>query len=275
MMEPNNELAIGVFDSGVGGLTVVKELKKILPDESIVYFGDTARVPYGEKSDETILRYSIENAMFLMEKKIKLLVIACNTAAAYSADVLRQTLGIPVVSVIEPGAEFALQQSKEKKIGIIGTKATIRSQAYQKAILQKEPNACVIALPCPLFVPIVEEQFGHHLSSQLIAEEYLAPLKQASVDTLLLGCTHYPLLYSLISNVMGENVKVIDSASTCAYKVLEELKTHGLSAPKDAYTKHVFYVSDDIEKFNRTGSLFLGEELVSTLSMQHYHMAIS
>ena len=186
--------SIGLFDSGIGGLTVLQQLVRALPDENYVYFGDTARLPYGEKSRETIIRYSIENSIFLLDKNIKMLVIPCNTATAFALEKLQKIFSVPVVGVIEPGAERAVEVSKNERIGVLGTRGTIYSQSYQKAILKINPSAFVLPIACPLFVPLVEENYVAHPSARLIVQEYLRPLKDQFIDTLLLGCTHYPLL---------------------------------------------------------------------------------
>lgn len=252
--------AIGMFDSGVGGLTVMQQIMRVLPQESIVYFGDTARVPYGGKSGKTIVRYSIEGTIFLMEQDIKLLVIACNTVCAYALDKLNQIFNIPIVGVIEPGAERAVQVSRNGHIAVLGTKATINSGSYQKEITRLLPSAQITAIPCPLFVPLVEEHFVSHPAARLIIKEYLAPLRKQKVDTVLLGCTHYPLLRKLIEEEVGEGVSIVDSALTCAEKVsslLDDLKLHG----KHGSPKHRYYVSDDPEKVRVLGREFLGMPL--------------
>lgn len=252
--------AIGMFDSGVGGLTVMKQIMHALPKESIVYFGDTARVPYGGKSDKTIVRYSIENAVFLMEQDIKLMVVACNTSSAYALDKLQQIFNIPVIGVIKPGAEKAVQMTRNGHIAVLGTKATINSGEYQKEIARLLPSAKVEAIACPLFTPLVEEHFISHEATKLIVREYLAPLLSKNIDTLLLGCTHYPLLRSVIEDEMGKNVAIVDSAITCAEKVshmLSYLQLHSL----DISPKYRYYVSDDPEKVKILGQKFLGMPL--------------
>jgi glutamate racemase len=247
-MKNRQSYHIGVFDSGVGGLTVMHELARALPHESFIYFGDTARVPYGGKSRETIIRYCIENAVFLLEKNIKLLVVACNTASAFGLEKLGQIFNIPVIGVIHPGAEKAVSVTRTKRIGVLGTKGTIQSGAYQQAIYALLPEAEVIPMACPLFVPLVEERFLHHSAAKLIVSEYLAPLKEQRIDTLLLGCTHYPLLKELIGDEMGPNVTLVDSASTCAEKSAEILKNSSLETSLSA-PQHKYFVSDDPEKF--------------------------
>lgn len=260
---------IGIFDSGVGGLTVMRQLMHVLPNEHMIYFGDTARIPYGGKSQETIIRYSIENAIFLLEQKIKLLVIACNTATAAALPKLTQIFNIPIVGVIEPGAEKAVSVAKGGTIAVLATKATIESKAYQKEIHRLLPNCNVISIACPLFVPLVEEGFLNHPSTSLIVQEYLKPLKNASVDTVLMGCTHYPLLQSLIQQELGAHVSIVDSASTCAAKVSDLLARHRMQASMQKPT-YRYFVSDDPDKFRVLGEKLFGTPLKDIASYKHY-----
>ncbi len=246
-MSPSSH-AIGLFDSGVGGLTVMQQIMHTLPHEQLIYFGDTARVPYGNKSQETVIRFSIENTLCLLEKNIKLLVIACNTASAFSLSKLQQLFHLPIVGMIEPGAERAVAVSRNQRIAVLGTRGTIQSGAYQKAILKLAPNATVIPIACPLLVPLVEEQWFHHSSTQLIIREYLRPLHDQNIDTVLLGCTHYPLLISLIQQELGPHITLVDSASSCANQVAALLQQHQLSA-FSLQGKHQYYASEDPEKF--------------------------
>lgn len=255
------ERPIGLFDSGLGGLTVVDSVRKMLPNENLVYFGDTARVPYGNKSGEVVLRYAIENAIFLLEKDIKILVVACNTAAAFSIHRLRKIFNIPILGVIEAGAESALRASANKRIAILGTQGTILSGAYQEEIRRRDDKAAVFAIPCPLFVPLVEEGFAAHAAAKLIAQEYLSCLHSMQVDTVLLGCTHYPLLRDLIQDVVGPGIAIVDSASTCAEMVqhrLAEMRMHNTSAKMG---KSSFYVSDDPQKFRHLASNYLSADI--------------
>lgn len=251
---------IGLFDSGLGGLTVMRKIRETLPHESIVFFGDTARLPYGSKSPETIARYTIESTIFLMEQNIKVLVIACNTAASAAADRLRKIFNIPILDVISPGAERACEVTKNGRIAVLGTKATIQSGAYERAIKERLPEACVTALACPLFVPLVEEKFLYHPATRLIVQEYLKPLKTAGIDTLLLGCTHYPVLATLIQEELGPEVHIVDSASTTAYQLKELLKKEKGEGEKEGQQEGEcqFFVSDDPEKFKILGADFLG-----------------
>ncbi len=243
---------IGMFDSGLGGLTVLKELQKVLPGENIIYFGDTAHVPYGNKSAKTIIRYSLQIASFLVEQNIKLLIVACNSASAYALDALKKELDIPVIGVIVPGAKTAVSLSKTKKIGVLGTKATIRSNAYQMSIRSLVPESEVYPVCCPLFVPLIEENYLKKPAAELIVRDYLSPLKAHGIDTILLGCTHYPLIRKQIENEMGPGIRLIDSASSCAEEARLSLP-HTISG--ETYTH--FFVSDDPDSFKRAGELFL------------------
>lgn len=253
---------IGVFDSGLGGLTVMRALKAACPNENLVYFGDTARVPYGGKSPETIIRYSVENGIFLMEQDIKMLVIACNTASAFALAKLKSIFNIPIIDVIGPGAEKAVRSTKNKKIAVLGTKATVLSGSYQKKIQSLTEGAQVFAIPCPLLVPMVEERFLNHEAMELIVKEYLKPLKGTSIDTLLLGCTHYPVLKTLIQKVVGEDVQIVDSATTCAEHVKHQLTELGLASTEEPQEVQ-FFVSDDPGKFKDLGPFFYGAPIES------------
>jgi glutamate racemase len=261
--------AIGVFDSGVGGLTVVKELIKLLPHENIVYFGDTARVPYGTKSAETILRYSIENAIFLLHHKVKCIVIACHTASAYALEHLQHLFKVPVIGVITSGVETALEKSANKKIAIIGTTATIGSGVYQKEFQRQAPDAEVIAHACPLFVPLVEEGFLDHAATRLLIQEYLNPILESPVDTLLLGCTHYPLLVDQIKEVVGPTIDLVDSAHACAKAVAKALKTKELLGDMNQEGVSRFFVSDDPIKFQSMAVKFFGKPISNIEKASH------
>lgn len=260
-----NQLAIGMFDSGIGGLTVLRALQNLLPHEKIIYFADTARQFYGEKSPETILRYSIENSIFLMDHSIKMLVIACNTASAVSVERLRSIFNIPVIGVIEPGAEAAIAASKSGRIAVLATKGTIRSGAYQSHIKKLSPDAFVLPLECPLLAPLVEEGMHFHPASRLILQDYLKPLKEHPVDTILLGCTHYPLLKELIQEEVGPSIQIIDSAITCATQVEALLNAHQLQISAKIPTPSQFFVSDNPEKFKQQGERFLEKPLLKVL----------
>ncbi|MEF3694932.1 MAG: glutamate racemase [Candidatus Cloacimonadota bacterium] len=236
---------IGIFDSGVGGLTVYKMIREYFPEEDLIYFGDTARVPYGPKSPNTIIDYSIQNARFLLQRGIKTLIVACNTSSAYALDRLRDITGIPIIGVIEPGAEQAVISTKIKRIGVIGTEGTVRSNAYYQAIRRILPETEVISQACPLFVPLVEEGWQDSDTARLIAEEYLSCFKDTGIDTMVLGCTHYPLLRETIQAVLGSEVKLVDSAESIA------LYLRRIIAPdSDGQAgTDTFFVSDNEDKF--------------------------
>jgi glutamate racemase len=254
---------IGVFDSGIGGLTVVRELISRLPGEALVYFGDTARVPYGPKSPATVARYSEEAAAFLLSRDVKLVVVACNTATAHAAQRLAATLPVPVIGVIEPGARAAVEATRSARIGVIGTVGTIRSGAYDLAVRRRLADARVYAQPCPLFVPLVEEGLSEHPAARLIAHDYLAPLHEMDVDVLVLGCTHYPLLRGLIGEIMGPDVQLVDSAAETASEVAATLDRLDLRRCGEAPPEHVFAASDAPLRFRDVGRVFVGDVLRS------------
>lgn len=254
--------AIAVFDSGLGGLTVLKEIRQQLPGENLIYFGDTARVPYGGKSRETVIRYSLEIGQFLQSQNIKMLVIGCNTASAYASDILAKEFQIPVFNVIDPLVE-ELSSEPVKHIAILGTSATIRSGVYQERLAKVLPGVKLTAVPCPLFVPIVEEHFQHHASTRLIIEEYLSPLKGGDVDTVILGCTHYPLLRQQIQDFLGDQVRIVDSAIACAKQIKKGSKPLSFNKSLSVNDKLKYFVSDDPEKFIRLGEQFLGTKIGS------------
>jgi len=250
---------IGIFDSGLGGLTVAHEVMRQLPDESFVYFGDTARVPYGPKSPETVLRYSREITAFLLAQGVKAIVVACNTATAHALPTLRQELPVPVVGVIEPGARAAVSASRSGHIGVIGTVGTIRSGAYERAIRELDPDVVITARPCPLFVPLVEEGYTDRPAARLIARDYLRPLHDAGIDALVLGCTHYPLLKPLLADVLGPDVRLIDSAEETAAETRRLLSERGLETTTRDGARHRFVASDDSRQFLELGQRFLGD----------------
>jgi glutamate racemase len=256
-----NPAPLGVFDSGIGGLTVARALFERLPRESVIYFGDTARVPYGPKSPDTVRRYSGEILAYLLQRGVKALVVACNTISAQALDYLKERSPVPLVGVIEPGARAAAQGTKSGRIGVIGTAGTIASGAYERAIKRLRPDAAVCAQACPLFVPLVEEGWFDHPATELIAREYLAPLQRAGVDVLVLGCTHYPLLKPLLTRVLGAAVTLVDSAEETAQVVRREMEERGLAAPPAHDPTHRFVVSDDEPHFRKVGARFLGEKL--------------
>lgn len=252
------DAAIGVFDSGIGGLTVANEIIRQLPAESVVYFGDTARVPYGPKSPDTVRRYSTEIADFLQSQGVKAIVVACNTATAHALAMLREKLPIPVIGVVEPGARAAIKATKTNRIGVIGTVGTIKSGAYERAIRALSPDAVITARSAPLLVPLIEEGWNDHPASRLIVEEYLEPFRVAGVDTLVLGCTHYPLLKPLLAEVMGPGVQLIDSAAETAAETARTLEDKNLSTRDGHHASHRFIASDDPLMFLQLGQRFLG-----------------
>lgn len=253
-----NPAPIGVFDSGIGGLTVAHEVIRQLPHESIVYFGDTARVPYGPKSPETVRRYSREIASFLQDQGVKSIVIACNTATAHALGVLRDEMDMPVIGVVEPGARAAVAATRSGHVGVIGTAGTIKSGAYERAIRELAPEIRVTPRACPLFVPMVEEGWTDHEATRLVAREYLEPMAAAEIDTLVLGCTHYPLLKPLLHDVLGPSVRLIDSAEETAAETARTLAGAGLGADPRADPSYRFIASDDPLQFLQLGQRFLG-----------------
>ncbi|MDD3345277.1 MAG: glutamate racemase [Candidatus Omnitrophica bacterium] len=258
--------SIGVFDSGVGGLTVVKELIRQLPNENIVYFGDTARVPYGIKSRETVIRFSIENILFLLQQDVKLICVACNTASSFALPVIKNYFRAPIIGVISPGVREAVYASKNKRIGVIGTKGTIKSRTYETEIKQLAPEAKVFTASCPLFVPFVEEGCFSGETVLNVAKGYLNPLKDAHVDTVILGCTHYPLLKPLIQQVLGKGVVLIDSAEQVACEVKKILVNEDM-LNRGKGGRHSFYVSDNPEWFTSLAQSFLGSKLKNVKKM--------
>jgi glutamate racemase len=252
---------IGVFDSGLGGLTVAGEMMRQLPAESLIYFGDTARVPYGPKAPTTVRRYSREITSFLEREGVKAIVVACNTATAHALTMLRAELHVPVIGVIEPGARAAVAATRSANIGVIGTAGTIRSGAYERAIRELAPDARITVQPCPLFVPLVEEGWVDKDATRLIAREYLQPLVDAGVDTVVLGCTHYPLLKPVLSDVLGDGVRLIDSAAETAAETRRVLAERQIEASPTREPILRFVASDDSSQFLRLGQRFLGRAL--------------
>jgi glutamate racemase len=255
-----NSAPIGIFDSGLGGLTVAQAIFERLPNESTLYFGDTARVPYGTKSPETVLRYSQEIAGWLLGEGVKAIVVACNTSTAHALEALRDSSRVPVIGVIEPGARAAVAAAGAQPIGVIGTAGTIKSKAYERAIRQLAPETEIVSRACPLLVPLVEEGWFNHPASELIAEEYLAPVRARNIGVLVLGCTHYPLIRPLLQEVIGEKVKLIESGKETALALEAVLRQQALCAPAQSAT-HRFVVSDDPERFRRVGAGFLGHRV--------------
>ncbi len=262
-----NHAPIGVFDSGVGGLTVAREIMRQIPDERIVYFGDTARVPYGSKSPNTIIRYSRQIIRFLRTKNVKAIVVACNTASAFALETIKPELDIPIIGVVKPGAKVAAQTTQNGKIGVIGTEGTIRSEIYTKTIHRENKDAQVMGRACPLFVPLVEEGWIKDPVTVAVAERYLQPFKESDIDTLILGCTHYPLLRSTVREIMGEGVNLVNPAYETAVELRRLLSEQGIAndgKTKDGEEKYQFYVSDATEKFMQFANSILPYDIEQT-----------
>jgi len=254
---------IGVFDSGLGGLTVIKKLSELLPGEEIIYLGDTGRIPYGTRSRETITKYAHQDAIFLTGYDIKAMVIACNTVCSVALDSLENIYDMPIYGVVGAPARAAANHTESKKIGVIGTKATIRSKAYETALKRINPELTVYSVSCPLFVPLVEEGWIDAVdeAALCIAERYLDELRETEIDTLILGCTHYPLLRDVISKIMGSDVLLIDSGAETAKRVAEDLDTRDMLSEKEAGGSIQYYVTDSIEGFANLASRYLESEV--------------
>lgn len=262
-----------MFDSGVGGLTVLRELIRFLPGEDFIYFGDTARVPYGGRSPETVIRYSREDARFLQDQGVKMVVVACNTSSAIALPALADNFPLPIIGVVEPGARAAARATRIGRIGVIGTEATIRSQAYDKVIRSLNPEVRVRSVACPLFVPLVEEGWVRDTIVRSIVQRYLARfntklLNSTGIDVLLLGCTHYPLLKGVIRDVMRKKVRLIDSAVETARGVRQLLRETDLARKRVSGGKIKFFSSDDPDKFQRLGQKFLGRSITRVKRVQ-------
>lgn len=256
MSSDKENASIGIFDSGFGGLTVMRAIMQALPKENIVYFGDTARLPYGNKSRDTIVRYSLENAQFLSDQGIKALVVACNTACAAALDELQDRCQIPVIGVI-PSAVDEMARFAKNHVAVLGTRSTIQSGVYQQEILKRLPHAHIHAIACPLFVPLVEEGYIEHALTAAAIREYLAPLKHKEIECLILGCTHYPLIASMIRQELGQHITLIDPAKGCAEKLLYLLHESHWQNCQEGSPLYQFYASDDPEKFRLLGKTFL------------------
>ena len=265
-IDNKNAAPVGVFDSGVGGLTVAREIMRQLPNENLVYFGDTARVPCGSKSRDNIIRYSRQIIHFLKTKGVKAIVIACNTASALALDVVREESDIPIIGVVEPGARAALQITQTKKIGVIGTEATVQSAMYGKIIKGLDPTVSVIGKACPLFVPLVEEGFAKHKVTEEIIDYYLASMKESDIDSLILGCTHYPLLRSRIRAYLGDKIQLVNPAYETAMDLKYILKESGMeNAGKEGeHATYSFYVSDAADKFKQFANSILPYDIETT-----------
>jgi len=259
---------IGVFDSGLGGLTVVKAMRSVLPNESIIYFGDTARVPYGNKSPELIKEYSLQITDFLLENNTKIIVVACNTATALALDTLQEKLDIPIIGVVKPGVDSALKLTKNNRIGVIGTISTIKSDVYSTELKNNNPSINVISLSCPLFVPLAEEGWLNEPATKLIAEKYLEPIKTSNVDTLILGCTHYPLLTEVIQEVVSFKIQLVDSAKAIAIATANLLTENKLLNDSRNTSDLSLFVSDFPARFETVASRFLGEKISNVEKIQ-------
>jgi glutamate racemase len=252
---------IGVFDSGIGGLTVVRALMKRLPHENIVYFGDTARVPYGPKSPQVVKEYAAQDTDFLVGHDVKMIVVACNTVSSVALEVVQKHSRVPVVGVIVPGAKAAVEATTKKRIGVIGTVGTINSSAYTNAIRQFDASALVVGQPCPLFVPLAEEGWIDHKVTEMVAKEYLFPLKLQKIDTLVLGCTHYPILEKVIRGVFDDAIRIIDSGEATVVDVEQVLDERNIRNPSTMKANIQFFVSDIPYRFTEIGERFLGMKL--------------
>jgi len=262
-----SERGIGIFDSGVGGLTVVHRLLEALPREHLLYLGDTARHPYGTKSADVVTRYALENTEFLAEKDVKLVVVACNTASAVALEAMNERFGVPIVGVIEPGARAAVAATRNRKVGVIGTEATIASGSYTRALRALDSHLEIYTRACPLFVPLAEEGWVENEVARQAVALYLASLRRSRIDTLVLGCTHYPLLTEAIAAYMGHEVQLIDSAAETASEVAETLAALGL-ARADGAGSASFFVTDVPDRFVKIGGRFLGAAVDSAVRIE-------
>jgi glutamate racemase len=273
----SDDRSIGVFDSGLGGLTVVKELFRLMPNERIIYLGDTARCPYGGRSDTTIISFSGQDANFLMSRDIKMLIVACNTASSVALDTIREHAGeMPVIGVVLPGCKAAVSRTAEKKVGVIGTSATIRANSYTKSLQSLDPAIKVYGKECPLFVPIVEEGFTNNEIAQLVAQYYLYELVDTGIDCLILGCTHYPLLMEVIQGTVSNRIELIDSALWTAKEALDILNALDArsSDKSDGLERSHFYVTDYVPNFERNAERFLGTK-ISSIEQVHLEQLAS
>jgi glutamate racemase len=254
---------IGIFDSGVGGLTVVREVLRRLPHERVVYFGDTARVPYGTKSNRVVQSFAVQDTLFLLRHDVKMIVVACHTASSVALDHLTQLFRLPILGVVEPGVSAALKATRNNRVGIIGTRGTIHSKTYERLLKERRKEVTVVATACPLFVPLAEEGWLDGEVVRMVARIYLDSMIRGKVDSLILGCTHYPLLFPVIQEQMGSEVVLIDSAEEMAAGVEERLKKDGIENRNSGPPEHTFYVSDIPHQFREIGERFLGREMES------------
>ena len=256
-----------MFDSGVGGMTVLKEVKALLPHEHIIYFGDTARVPYGNKSPQMVTKYALESALFLLTKGIKLLIIACNTSSAFALQILQKKMPIPVIGVIVPGAKEAVRNTKSCKVAVIATRTTVKSMAYDKSIKKLDPGIEVFSRACPLFVPIVEEGLENDEIARLTAEKYLGDLRGSGIDVIVMGCTHYPVLEDVIRQTLGKGIKIVHSGKETAKEAWTILNEKNLFN-KRGRGKCEYFVTDTPESFHEIGGRILGETLTHVKSLK-------
>ncbi len=264
---------IGLFDSGLGGLTVMKELMELLPDESIVYFGDTGRIPYGTKSVDTVVKYAKSDINFLKTFNLKTIVAACGTASAIALPRLKGDYDFPVMGVTEAAGREAVRVTKNGRVGVIGTAGTVRSGAYKEIIEKEDPSIQVVSVPCPMFVPLVEHGYAEKEVARMIAEEYLEPIKESGADTLILGCTHYPLLKQVIRKVMGEGVVLVNPGAAVAKEIREQFLAQDMLAETPEKEQYQFFVSDVPDDFVRLGSMFLERPingLISQIDIEQY-----
>lgn len=271
-MKKLQKAPIGIFDSGVGGLTVAREIMRQLPNEDIIYFGDTARLPYGSKSKESIIRFSKQIIRFLKSKQVKAIVIACNTATAQALDAVQEEFDTPIIGVIAPGARAAVAETKNKKIGVAATEGTIRSGMYKKIIQEMDPEAEVVGKACPLFVPLVEEGFkDHHITKEVI-DIYLNEMKESGIDTMILGCTHYPLLRSAIMEYFGEGVNIVNPAYEAAMDLKQILCEQGIANENNEFNKYEFFVSDAADKFKQFANFVLPYDVkdIQQINIEEY-----
>ena len=265
--QARNNRPIGIFDSGFGGLTVMSALSKLLPKENLIYFGDTAHVPYGSKSKKIVTEFATKISKFLVKNDVKMIVIACNTASAFSLDYLKKNIKVPVIGVIKAGSVMAAQNTKNKKVGVIGTEGTVKSSAYEKEIKKYDNKINCFSKACPLFVPLVEEGWNNGKITEDIINVYLKSLVDKKIDTIILGCTHYPLLKEAIKKVIGNKINIIDSANAVALAV-QKLLTERKLLRNSGKATYKFYVSDGPEKFKSIGSKFLGKKILTVKKVE-------